>query len=188
MNMIFASFILISVLSAISNGQTAQLSSAIPDGASAGVTLALSLAGPVCLWSGLAHAMERCGWMDGLARLFAPVLKRLFPKAWSDRAAREALCGNVSANLLGLGNAATPLGVRAVQRMALGADGRAGDELCRLVVMNTASIQLIPSTVAAVRSALGSAAPFDILPAVWITSLCSVSVGLLAAKVLSRWL
>ena len=124
--------------------------------------------------------------LDG--RLFAPILKRLFPKTWADRAAREALCGNVSANLLGLGNAATPLGLRAVQRMALGCDGRANDELCRLVVMNTASIQLIPSTVAAVRSGLGSAAPFDILPAVWLTSLCSVSVGLLAAKVLSRWL
>ena len=188
MKMIFASFILISVLSAISSGQTAQLSASIAEGASAGVTLALSLAGPVCLWCGLAHAMEQCGWMDGLARLFAPILKRLFPKTWADRAAREALCGNVSANLLGLGNAATPLGLRAVQRMALGCDGRANDELCRLVVMNTASIQLIPSTVAAVRSGLGSAAPFDILPAVWLTSLCSVSVGLLAAKVLSRWL
>ena len=79
MKMIFASFILISVLSAISSGQTAQLSASIAEGASAGVTLALSLAGPVCLWCGLAHAMEQCGWMDGLARLFAPILKQLFP-------------------------------------------------------------------------------------------------------------
>jgi len=179
MNMIFASFILISVLSAISNGQTAHLSSAIPEGASAGVTLALSLAGPVCLWSGLAHAMERCGWMDGLARLFAPVLKRIFPKAWSDRAAREALCGNVSANLLGLGNAATPLSIRASKALGKRCEGGvASAELCRLIVLNTASLQLLPMTVCSIRAGLGSEAPFDIVPAVWISSGAALCVGL----------
>lgn len=98
-----------------------------------------------------------------------------------------AVSGNLSANLLGLGNAATPLGIRAARRMALGAEGTASNELCRLVVLNTASVQLLPTTVAAVRAGCGAAAPFDILPAVWISSLLSVSVGLLTARLWSGW-
>ena len=94
---------------------------------------------------------------------------------------------NVSANLLGLGNAATPAGIRAAQAMALDAHGKtATDELCLLVVLNTASIQLLPVTIASVRETAGAAVPYDILPAVWITSLCSVTAGLLAGKLLSR--
>jgi spore maturation protein A len=92
---------------------------------------------------------------------------------------------NVSANLLGLGNAATPLGIQAARRMARGCHGAASDELCTLVVLNTASIQLIPATVGSLRAAAGSAAPFDILPAVWLTSVLSVAAGLTAARLLS---
>ena len=92
----------------------------------------------------------------------------------------------MSANLLGLGNAATPLGVQAACRMARGQNGVASDELCLLVVLNTASIQLVPATVASVRAAAGAAAPLDILPAVWLSSALSVTVGLLAAKALAR--
>ena len=99
--------------------------------------------------------------------------------------AAAALSGNLTANLLGLGNAATPLGLKAVQRMKqLSGSDRASNEMCRLIVMNTASVQLLPTTVAAVRSSLGAASPFDILPAVWVTSLCSVFLGLLAAKLM----
>ncbi len=176
-----------SVLFALLGGKTAALAPALLEGASTGVTLAISLAGPICLWSGLSRVMEQIGWMESLSRLAAPVLKRLFPSAWQDRETRQALCGNLSANLLGLGNAATPLGIRAAKNMAKNAKGTATSELCRLVVMNTASVQLIPATVAAVRSSLGAAAPFDILPAVWISSVLSVSAGLLAAWVFAKW-
>lgn len=186
MALVFTLFLLISVCSALFHNNTSALSAAVMDGAGAGVTLAISLAGPICLWSGFSRVMEANGWMKGLSRLFSPVLARLFPCAWQDSSAREALCANLSANLLGLGNAATPAGVRAAGRMALGSQGRATDELCRLVVMNTASVQLIPATVSAVRASLGCDTPFDILPAVWITSLCSVSAGLFAAKLLSK--
>ena len=93
---------------------------------------------------------------------------------------------NVCANLLGLGNAATPMGIQAAKRLALGKNGVASDELCRLVVLNTASIQLIPANVAAVRASLGCATPFDILPAVWVTSLCSAGLGIAAAWLLGR--
>jgi len=98
----------------------------------------------------------------------------------------DTIAANVSANLLGLGNAATPLGLEAARRMSRRTPGVASDSLCMLVVCNTASIQLIPTTVAAVRMAAGSATPFDILPAVWVTSALSVATGILAAKLLSR--
>ena len=97
-----------------------------------------------------------------------------------------AISANLSADLLGLGNAATPLGIRAACRMSRGCKGIASDELCLLVVLNTASIQLLPTTLAGVRASLGAADPFDILPAVWLTSLLSVLAGLLAAKLFAR--
>ena len=113
-------------------------------------------------------------------------LRRLLPQASRDAETLAAVSANVSANLLGLGNAATPLGIQAACRMARGCGGTASDELCLLVVLNTASIQLLPTTVASIRAAYGSAAPFDILPAVWVSSLASVTVGLLTARFLSR--
>lgn len=128
--------------------------------------------------------MRRCGLADTLSRIFRPLLRRLLPQASRDRETLSAVSANVSANLLGLGNAATPLGIQAAQRMAVGCDGTASDELCRLVVLNTASIQLLPTTVSSIRAACGSAAPMDILPAVWITSLLSVTAGLTAARLL----
>ena len=96
------------------------------------------------------------------------------------------MSANVAANLLGLGNASTPLGLEAARRMSRRTPGVAGDSLCMLVVCNTASIQLIPTTVAAVRAGAGSAAPFDILPAVWLASAVSVTAGILAARLLAR--
>lgn len=188
MDLIWTLFLLLSVVCGLAAGQAGHLAGAAMEGAKAGVELALSLAGALCLWSGVSKVMEAVGATAKLAKLLSPLLRRLFPKAWSDKEAREALCGNLSANLLGLGNAATPLGIRAACRIhALSASGQACDELCRLIVMNTASIQLIPTTVAAVRAGLGCTAPFDILPAVWVTSVCSVAAGLAAAKLFSLW-
>ena len=111
----------------------------------------------------------------------------LFPSIRHDRQLAADLSCNVSANLLGLGNAATPAGIRAAVRLKE-RDGResAGNELCRLVVLNTASLQLLPSSVAALRSALGAQAPYDILPAVWLTSAVALTVGLLAERWFSR--
>ena len=167
-------------------GMLPAVTAAAMKGASAAVELTLSMAGALCLWSGVMTVMERGGLTRGLARLFRPLLRRILPRASRDADTLAAVSANVSANLLGLGNAATPLGIRAAQRMAAGCGGTASDELCRLVVLNTASIQLIPTTVAAVRMAAGSATPFDILPAVWVTSALSVATGILAAKLLSR--
>ena len=130
--------------------------------------------------------MNASGLSAGLARLFRPLLRRLLPKASRDPETLAAVSANVSANLLGLGNAATPLGIRAARRMARGCGGIASDELCRLVVLNTASIQLIPATIASVRAAAGCETPFDILPAVWLASVLSVAAGLTAERLLSH--
>ena len=133
------------------------------------------------------EVMNVCGISGGLAKAFRPILRRLLPEACRDEETLAAVSANVSANLLGLGNAATPLGIRAARRMARGCHGVASNELCLLVVLNTASIQLLPATIASVRAAAGCGTPFDILPAVWLTSALSVAVGLLTAWALSHW-
>lgn len=178
----------ISIFCGIASGTGSALSGALMEGAQNAVKLALSLAGSLCLWSGFARLMERAGVTELLSKVLRPVLGRLYPQASQRREAFSPLCANVCANLLGLGNAATPLGIQAVRAMQRnGAGERASDEMCRLIVMNTASIQLLPTTVAALRTAHGAAKPLAILPAVWVTSVASVSAGLLACKVLQKW-
>ncbi len=179
--------VILSIFCSILTGRTAQTGSAALIGAQNGVTLALSLCGSLCLWSGFAKLTEKSGLARRFSALLRPLLSRLFPEASRDPSALQDLCGNLTANFLGLGNAATPMGISAVRRMhALSGKPDASDEMCRLIGLNTASIQLIPSTVGAVRASLGSARPFDILPAVWLTSACSVTAGLLAARLFSR--
>lgn len=185
MGYIWTGMAVLATLAAVITGQGSALAAAVPQGAQAGITLAISLAGSLCLWSGVGVLMEHCGIMDALARLLHPLLTRLFPTTKKDRAVAGHLSGNICANFLGLGNAATPLGILAAKGLAKG-KVTASNELCRLIVLNTASIQLIPANVAAVRAGLGCATPFDILPAVWITSLCSAAMGLTAAFLLGR--
>lgn len=187
MSWIFAGIVFLSVIAAALLGNGSALAAAVPQGAQAGVTLVISMAGSVCLWTGVGKLMETVGITDLLSRILRPVLGKLFPTSKIDRSFANSLSANVCANFLGLGNAATPMGIQAAQRLAQRRnDGIATNELCRLIVMNTASIQLIPANVAAVRVAQGCMTPFDILPAVWITSLCSVTMGLLAAWALGR--
>lgn len=187
MSWIWLGIIVISVAAATATGQGEALAAAVPQGAQAGVTLAISMAGSVCLWCGVGKLMEKAGLTALLSRLLRPLLGRIFPSYSTDPEFAGSLSANVCANFLGLGNAATPMGIQAAKRLSQHTgNGIAGDELCRLIVLNTASIQLIPANVAAIRSALGCATPFDILPAVWITSFCSASLGLLAAWLLGK--
>lgn len=175
-----------SVLCAVITGRGQELSAGVMQGAQMGITLAISIAGSLCLWAGVGRLMEKIGLTAALASLLRPVMERLFPSTREDRQLAGSLSANICANFLGLGNAATPPGIEAARRLAAHCNGRASDELCRLIVLNTASIQLIPANVAAVRSGLGCKTPFDILPAVWITSLCSAGLGVLMAWLLGR--
>lgn len=187
MSWIYAGILAISVISALILGRGNDIAAAVPAGAQAGVNLAVSLAGSICLWTGVGKLMEHIGLTGALARLFRPLLHRLFPSTKNDPSLSASLSANICANLLGLGNAATPMGILSAKRMVRsGRPGIATDELCRLIVLNTASIQLIPANVAAVRVSLGSSSPFDILPAVWLTSLCSAGLGVTAAWLLGK--
>lgn len=172
-----------STLCAAATGKTAQAGQALMEGAQAAIDFSLNLAGGICLWSAVSELMARCGAAASLTKLLRPVLRRLFPRSAADGDIMAALSENVSANILGLGNAATPAGLRAARGMAQ-RSGR--DELCMLVLLNTASIQLIPSTIAALRQAAGAVSPFDIIPAVWFSSAAALAAGLLAAAVLRR--
>lgn len=187
MSYIWVGIIAISIVASLVLGNGSQLAAAVPQGAQAGITLAVSMAGAICLWTGVGKVMEKAGITGFLSRLLKPLLGRIFPSFRRDPSLACSLSANVCANFLGLGNAATPMGIQAAKRLALRSEnGTATNELCRLVVLNTASIQLIPANVAAIRAGLGCATPFDILPAVWITSLCSASLGLLSAWVLGK--
>ena len=187
MSWIWTGLVGLAVAAALILGNGQAVSRAAVEGAQSGLTLALSMAGSICLWTGVGKLMEKSGITGLLTRLLKPVLFRLFPDCRKDATLSGYLSANVCANFLGLGNAATPMGIQAAKRLAAhGKPGIASDQLCRLVVLNTASIQLIPANVAAIRSALGCAAPFDILPAVWVTSICSAGLGLWAAWLMGR--
>ena len=186
MSGIWTGMVLLSLLCGLATGRGPAVAAAAMEGASAGVELCLSMAGALCLWMGVMEVLRRAGAIRWLSRFLRPALGRLYPDFARDSGVMESISANVSANLLGLGNAATPLGLDAARRMSRRSPGVASDALCMLVVCNTASIQLIPTTVAAVRAGAGSAAPFDILPAVWLASAVSVTAGILAARLLAR--
>ncbi len=186
MSIIWTGMVLVSILCGLATGRGPDVAAAAMEGAAAAIELCLSMAGILCLWMGVMEVMKRAGLSEKLSRLLRPILRRLYPEFSKDREVMDTISANVSANLLGLGNAATPLGIQAARQMSKKSPGVASDPLCMLVVCNTASIQLIPTTVASVRAAAGCAAPFDILPAVWLASAISVCVGIAACKVLRR--
>lgn len=183
---IWTGMAVLSILCGLATGRGELVAAAAVEGAQAAVELCVSIAGMLCLWTGVMEVMRRSGLAEGLSRLLRPVLSLMFPQVSGDRGVMDSISANVSANLLGLGNAATPLGIEAVRRMERKTPGTASDAMCMLVVCNTASIQLIPTTVASVRAAAGSSSPFDILPAVWLASALSVGVGIAACKLLAR--
>ena len=187
MSYIWCAMLAFSLLWGAATGSGAAVGNAAVQGAGAAVKFALEVGALICLWSGVMELLRRSGAAKALSRALRAPLRALFPRAAKDGETMDALSMNVSANLLGLGNAATPMGLRAAKGMArLSAPGEASDELCLLVVINTASIQLLPTTIASVRAGCGAAAPFDILPAVWLSSAISVTVGVLLSRALAR--
>ena len=186
MSVIWTVMVGAAVVCGLLTGNGEAVAAAALNGASAGVELCLSMAGVMCLWMGVMEIMRRSGLAAGLSRLLRPLLRRLYPDFAQNGEVMDAVSANVSANLLGLGNAATPLGLEAARLMSAKTPGVASDALCMLVVCNTASLELIPTTVAALRAGAGCATPFDILPAVWLASVISVCVGVGAVKLFSR--
>ena len=187
MSKIWTGMVVISLLCGVYTGRSELVARGAIEGAQQGLELCLSIGGMLCLWSGVMEVMGRCGLAEKLADMLSPILGRMFRERGQDRETREAIAANFSANLLGLGNAATPLGLKAIAGMHRTGEDSAGDDMCTLVVCNAASLQLIPTTVAAVRAAEGCASPFDILPAVWISSAAALCVGLGMCRLLRRF-
>ncbi len=176
-----------SLISALCTGKMADLASAITEGATASIELCISILGVIMLWCAVMEVMKVSGLMDKVAKLLTPILGVLFPNAKKDPTVMQNISANVSANLLGLGNAATPAGIRAAEGLHTLSGGKtASDDMCMLVIINTASLQLIPTTIGAIRASCGAANPFDIIPAVWFASICSLLAGIFAAKLLSK--
>jgi len=177
------SIYLCSILASLLLGNTGPAGAAVLAGVQDALRFAPELAAALCLWSAVTELLERSGAAAALARLLEPPLRRLFPRGARDPGTLAALSENLSANMLGLGNAATPAGIRAARGLAR---LHARAELNTLVVLNTASVQLLPTTAASLRSSLGSAAPFDITPAVWVSSILALLAGLGLVRLLNR--
>ena len=183
---IWAGMILFSIIVSFFTGRVEAVAAAATAGAQGAVMLSLELIGIVALWNGLMNIANASGLIGKLSRVLRQVYRLCFPHISPESKAGQNILLNVTANVLGLGNAATPFGLKAMQELGRDAKGTATNEMVLFLVLNTASIQLIPTTVATVRAAAGCEAPFDILPAVWLASALSVGVGILACKIFSR--
>lgn len=187
MAFVFAGMFAVSLAFSLAAGDSAALSAGMMEAAGGAVELLLSITGMLCMWSGFMRIASDCGLITKLSRLCAPLLRRLYPDVDTESEAFRCISMNISANLLGLGNAATPLGLNAMRELRrLHDSDTASDSMVIFVVMNTASIQLLPTTVAALRKSYGSEHPFDILLCVWITSALALTAGLAAAKLMNR--
>ncbi len=188
MGAILAVLMALSVAVAAVRGKLPDVTAAALDAAGKAATFALGLVGVLALWMGLMRVAEEAGLVRWIARLLAPILRRLFPEVPADHPAMGAIVMNVAANVLGLGNAATPFGIRAMQELE-GLNPRPGtatDAQAMLCALNTASVQLVPATVIALRVAAGSRAPAEIIGPTLLSSLCGVVVAIAAARLLAR--
>lgn len=174
--------IVISFLFALFSGNMTALSAAAVSGCSRAVELTLSLLGMMCLWSGIMRCAQKLGFLDKLSAIMSPILKPLFPDAWKSGRGISEISAAIAANILGVGNAATPLAVGAMKALSDGGSDTATDDMVTFTVLGTAFPCLVPTTIISLRAAAGSKTPLDILPTVWICSLC---LSLFAA-VLSR--
>lgn len=188
MNYIWTGLMLVSILCGFATNRTAEVTAAMFSGANDAVTLVIALLGSMCLWSGIMGVAERAGATKFLARVFSPLLRLLFPTLPADSPAARAISMNISANLLGMGNAATPLGITAMKELAKDSPvkGVADNRMITFVVMNTASLQIIPSTIAVIRSNYGCQTPFDIIVPIILSSIAALTVGMIMVKMLER--
>ena len=183
---IFGVFCSLSLVFGIICNRMPEVASAIPDGAGKAVEVTLTLLGMMCLWSGVMQVLSDAGIIKKILRIFAPFLRYVFPKAYQTDEGYEEICATLSANFLGIGNAATPFALAAMKKMQNHnlAPESADDEQITLAVLSTASLTLVPANLLALRRAAGSQNPFSIMIPVWITSLFCVAFALLLTSFL----
>lgn len=175
LNQIWPIFILVSFSYAIFSGNLEPLNASIFESTSDAISLSIELLGTMCLWSGIMQVANKTSIIDRLTNLLNPIIKVLFPEMRKNKQIQKEISMNMIANILGLGNAATPLGLKAMQSMQK--ENTKKDTLSNsmlvFIVLNTASIQIIPTTVIAIRNSLGSNNPTSILFPVWIATICA---------------
>ena len=188
MNYIFAAMITVAFLWGIVSGHGEDVSNAMLKSGLDTVELMMTVTGGMVLWSGIMAIAEKSGMTDILTTMIRPMLRLIMPGVKKGSDAEKYICMNISANILGLGNAATPPGLKAMRAMAVqntDKNGNPSNEIVTFAVLNTASVQLLPATVMTLRSAAGSSDPGQILICVWIASLCALTAGLLMKKALT---
>jgi spore maturation protein A len=187
LNYIWFGLLVIGFAVGIMNGRIDQVTQAVIESSRSAVELGIGLLGIMCLWTGLMNIAQKSGLVNYISGVVRPVLQFLFPGVPRNHPAMGAIVMNLAANFLGLGNAATPLGLKAIaelQKLNPGKD-TATDAMCMFLVLNTSAIQLVPATIIAVRSAQGSLNPAEIMGTIWFASICSAITGVAAAKLLS---
>lgn len=186
LNKIWPIFIIISYLYAIMIGNTDKINTSIFSSTQEAVTLCITLLGTICLWNGIMKIAEKTSAITRLTKILNPIVKFLFPELKNQESIRKEISMNMVANILGLGNAATPLGVKAMKSMQeINYDKKTlSNSMVMLIVLNTASIQLIPTTVIAIRLSLDSKNPTSIILPVWIATICAAVAGIVVTKIL----
>lgn len=184
MNYVFPVMIILSFVCAVVTGRMNELSASVIEGGTNAVELIMRLVSMLCLWSGIMEIADASGVTKAISKLLSPVMKLIFPRLRKENEVLEAISMNVTANILGLGNAATPLGLEAMRRLqGVNTDTtKASDEMIVFVVMNTAAMHIVPTTVATLRGQYGSVSPMSILPASFLTSFCALTVAVFSAK------
>ena len=184
LNYIWCGMIILAYGVGLFTGNVEEVTKGAMEGADSAVTTCIGLLGSMCLWTGLSKVAEDSGLTEVFARVLKPITKIIFPRIRAGSAPHRAIVMNMVANLLGMGNAATPLGIKAMHELDKlnHHRGAASREMCMFVVVNTASIQLIPATIISLARANGAASPTDIIVPVWICSICALTVGVTAAK------
>ena len=189
MNYVFPILLILSFISAIATGRVAELSQSVISGAEDAVQLLLRLVSMLCLWGGIMEIGDKAGLTTLFSKVMYPLVSRIFPKLRKEKYVLEAISMNITANVLGLGNAATPLGLEAMRRLQSvnRNTAYASDEMVVFVVMNTAAMHIIPTTVATMRGQYGSADPMEIMPAAFLTSFCALMTAIVIAKIGNRF-
>lgn len=185
LNMIWPIFIIISVVYALLTGNVEKISNGIFESGESAVQLTITFFGTICLWNGVIEIAKQTSLMEKLTKVLQPLVRFLFPEMKHNKQAYEEISMNMVANFLGLGNAATPLGLKAMKTMQK--ENKQKDTLSNsmamFIVINTASLQLIPTNVIAIRSSLGASSPSGIILQVWIATIIAAIVGITATKI-----
>ena len=189
LNIVWPIFIIISFSYAIFSGNVQNLNSSIFESIESAVNLSITMLGTMCLWSGIINIASNTSIIQKINKILKPIIKFLFPEIKENIKAQNEISMNMVANILGLGNAATPLGLKAMESLQKENKNKKelSDSMIMLIVLNTASIQIIPTTIIAIRSSLQSENPTSIIFPVWIATICAATAGIFVTKLLIKY-